>query len=265
MYVRIARFTDNPHTATSSKRDLEPAILVLQITFSIPLPSRLPRSAPFPKAYYPYQTLSALSLRRPHGGARPRRRERPTHWLGKSPVAPNPAPGSRQQFPGCEAVGEEGFRDVECSPQGLVWRIENDPWVQHVVHRRVRYHNVVSFGHANSTPHLYSMSGLAACATLATTPPTDLAFSSLSSHDSDVPPSISDAHSIGDSSGVLSEADLASDPDLPAHRHHQGVASDADAEAEIGSGTDAGGGASDCEQVTEVLSLANDDETPRRA
>ena len=87
-------------------------------------------------------------------------------------------------------------------------------------------------------------------ATLATPPPTDLDFSSLSSSD------------------VLSEADFASDPELPTHRRAlppAGSASDADADAENGSGIDAGGGASDLEQATEALSLTIDDETPRRA
>ena len=113
-------------------------------------------------------------------------------------------------------------------------------------------------------------------ATLATPPPTDLDFSSLSSHDSDLPSSLSDVQSIDGASDVLSEADFASDPESATHPRRRrrrlvppaalsGVASDADAEAETGSAlTDAA--ASDLEQATEALSLANDDdETPRRA
>ncbi len=120
-------------------------------------------------------------------------------------------------------------------------------------------------------------------ATLATPPPTDLDFSSLSSHDSDLPSSLSDVQSIDGASDVLSEADFASDLEpgasplrrraLPAPL--SAIASDADADADaetgsaLGSGTDAdadaGGGASDLEQATEALSLVNDDETPRRA
>lgn len=105
-------------------------------------------------------------------------------------------------------------------------------------------------------------------ATLATPPPTDLDLSSHASHDSDLPSSLSDVQSIDGASDVLSEEDFASDPELPAHthRHHpaplSGIASDADAEVES---TDAGGAASDLEQATEALSLANEDETPRRA
>jgi hypothetical protein len=107
-------------------------------------------------------------------------------------------------------------------------------------------------------------------ATLATPPTTDLDFSSHASHDSDLPSSLSDVQSIDGASDVLSEEDFASDPELPAHTHHRrvppaplsGIASDADAEVETGSAI---GSASDLEQATEALSLANDDETPRRA
>ena len=106
-------------------------------------------------------------------------------------------------------------------------------------------------------------------AALATPPPTDLDFSSLSSsHDSDLPSSLSDVQSIDGASDVLSEADFASDSELPTHRQALplvGSASDVDADAEHGSGIDAGGGASDLDQATEALSLTNDDETPGRA
>jgi hypothetical protein len=104
-------------------------------------------------------------------------------------------------------------------------------------------------------------------ATLATPPTTDLDFSSHASHESDLPSSLSDVQSIDGASDVLSEEDFASDPELPAHTRRRpaplsGIASDADAEVETGSAI---GSASDLEQATEALSLANDDETPRRA
>ena len=98
---------------------------------------------------------------------------------------------------------------------------------------------------------------LATRVTLATPPPTDLDFSSLSSsHDSDLPSSLSDVQSIDGASDVLSEADFASDSELPTHRRAlqpAGSASDADADAENGSGIDGGGGASDVEQARRCL------------
>jgi hypothetical protein len=103
-------------------------------------------------------------------------------------------------------------------------------------------------------------------ATLATPPPTDLELSSShASHDSDLPSSsLSDVPSIDGASDVLSEDDFASDPELPTHTHRRpaplsSIASDADAEVETGSA------GTDLDQTTEALSLANDDETPRRA
>jgi hypothetical protein len=223
-----------------------------------------------------------------------------TRWLGEVAVVLNPAQDGGYQFPGRAVAGEEGIREVERSPQRLVWWIENDTWARYVVHCCARYHNVVSFSTPSS--HLFrpahraenlllffsvrvagkdtpthrlthilrpnvTRPDPATRATLATPPPTDLDFSSHSSHDSDLPSSLSDVQSIDGASDVLSEADFASDPEDPAHPHRRlappaplsGIASEADADAETGSG------ASDLEQATEALSLTNDDETPRRA
>lgn len=49
------------------------------------------------------------------------------------------------QFPGRAVAGLEEVREVERSPQRLVWWIENDTWARYVVHCCARYHNVVSF------------------------------------------------------------------------------------------------------------------------
>jgi len=206
-----------------------------------------------------------------------------TRWLGDVAVVLNPSSDSGQQFPGRAVAGEEGIREVERSPQRLVWWIENDTWARYVVHCCARYHNVVSFSKDTPTHRLthilrpnVTRPDPVTRATLATPPTTDPDFSSsLSSHNSDM---LSDVQSIDGASDVLSEADFASDPELPAHPHRHraipaplsGIASDADAEAEtssaVGSGTDdVGGGASDLELATEALSLVNDDETPRRA
>jgi len=193
-----------------------------------------------------------------------------TRWLGEVAIVLNPGPeDGAHQFPGRAVAGEEGIREVERSPQRLVWWIENDTWARYVVHCCARYHNVVSFSKDTSTHRLthilrpnVTRPDPATRATLATPPPTDLDFSSLSSsHDSDLPSSLSDVQSIDGASDVLSEADFASDLELPAHRRAPpaGSASDADADVETGSG------ASDLEQATEALSLTNDDETPRRA
>jgi hypothetical protein len=67
-------------------------------------------------------------------------------WLGDVEVVLNPGgipPGF--QFPGRAVAGEEGIREVERSPQRLVWWIENDTWARYVVHCCARYHNIVSF------------------------------------------------------------------------------------------------------------------------
>ncbi|KAI9455441.1 hypothetical protein BJY52DRAFT_1121937 [Lactarius psammicola] len=304
-----ARFTDNPHIAVPSKRDLEPPLPTLLTTFPVPLPPYLPRSAPLPASTPPTPDAKASSagqfslslrgmrkaLRR--SGARTEALVRGvedelTRWLGEVAVVlnPAPAPDGGHQFPGRAVAGEEGIREVERSPQRLVWWIENDTWARYVVHCCARYHNIVSFSKDTPTHRLTHIlrpnatrPDPATRATLATPPPTDLDFS-LSSHDSDLPSSLSDVQSIDGASDVLSEADFASDPESPTHPHHHrraplsAVASDADADADaetgsaLGSGTDAdadadtgGGGASDLEQSTEALSLANDDETPRRA
>lgn len=284
-----ARFTDNPHIAAPSKRDLEPAIPVLQTTFPIPLPPYLPRSAPLPESVAPAPDAKASSagqfslslrgmrkaLRR--SGARTEALVRGvedelTRWLSEVVVVLNPASDGGHQFHGRAVAGEEGIREVERSPQRLIWWIENDTWARYVVHCCARYHNVVSFSKDTPTHRLthilrpnVTRPDPAARAALATPPPTDLDLSSHASHDSDMPSSLSDVQSIDGASEVLSEEDFASDLELPAHTHHRappaplsGIASDADAETETGS-------ASDLEQATEALSLANDDETPRRA
>ncbi|KAH9036722.1 hypothetical protein EDB83DRAFT_2507711 [Lactarius deliciosus] len=271
------RFTDNPHIAVPSKRDLEP-----------PLPTLLTTAGQF--------SLSLRGMRKAlrRSGARTEALVRGvedelTRWLGEVAVVLNPAldPDGGHQFPGRAVAGEEGIREVERSPQRLVWWIENDTWARYVVHCCARYHNVVSFSKDTPTHRLthilrpnVTRPDPATRATLATPPPTDLDFS-LSSHDSDQPSSLSDVQSIDGASDVLSEADFASDPESPMRLQRRRVplsdiASDADADAEtgspLGSGTDAdadvaggGGAASDLEQA-EALSLANDDdETPRAA
>ena len=160
--TRTARFTDNPHIATPSKRDLEPALPVLQTTFPIPLPPYLPRSAPLPESVAPAPDAKASSagqfglslrgmrkaLRR--SGARTEALVRGvegelTRWLSEVAVVLNPASECGHQFPGRAVAGEEGIREVERSPQRLVWWIENDTWARYIVHCCARYHNVVSF------------------------------------------------------------------------------------------------------------------------
>ncbi|KAI9442615.1 hypothetical protein H4582DRAFT_1299125 [Lactarius indigo] len=56
-----ARFTDNPHIAAPSKRDLEPPLPTLLTTFPIPLPPYLPRSAPLPASTPPAPDAKASS------------------------------------------------------------------------------------------------------------------------------------------------------------------------------------------------------------
>ena len=127
-------------------------------------------------------------------------------------------------------------------------------------------------------------------AALATPPATDGDFSSHSSYDSDaLPSSLSDVQSIDGGLDVLSESDFTSEPEFgSAHgrgvgggqRHRpveitplSDIASDVDADVEVGSVQGAGGGSDgdggddghfNLEQATGALSLTSDDETPRR-
>jgi hypothetical protein len=66
-------------------------------------------------------------------------------WLSGVEVVMNPDKESGYQFPGRTVAGLEDIREVDRSPQRLVWWIENDTWVRYVVHCCARYHNVVSF------------------------------------------------------------------------------------------------------------------------
>jgi len=221
----------------------------------------------------------------------------------RDPDAQLSRPDGQFQFPGRAVAGLEDVREVERSPQRLVWWIENDTWARYVVHCCARYHNVVSFSTFHrflsalsfllrwilSDAHAIPLSGkdtpthrlthilrpnatrpdTAARAALATPPTTDGDFSS---YDSDVPSLLSDIQSIHSGSDVLSESEFT--PDM--ERRHGGegallsdIASDADADVETGSvqggdGTVGGsGGDSDLEQATATLSLANEDEAPR--
>jgi len=200
------------------------------------------------------------------------------------------------QFPGRPVAGMEVVREVERSPQRLVWWIENDTWARYVVHCCARYHNVISFSKDTPTHRLTHIlrpnatrMDTAARAALATPPTTDGDFSSQSSYESDVPSSLSDIQSIDGGSDLLSESDFVSDlePAREHHHHHQpggrhrlshigeetaplsDIASDVDADVETGSvqGGDGGGGGggsgSDLEQATAALSLLNEDEAPR--
>jgi hypothetical protein len=135
---------------------------VLQTTFPIPLPPYLPRSAPLPESVAPAPDAKASSagqfslslrgmrkaLRR--SGARTEALVRGvedelTRWLNEVAVVLNPASEGGHQFPGRAVAGEEGIREVERSPQRLVWWIEDDTWARYIVHCCARYHNVVSF------------------------------------------------------------------------------------------------------------------------
>jgi len=246
-------------------------------------------------------------------------------WLSGVEVVMNPDGESGYQFP-CRAVaGLEDIREVERSPQRLVWWIENDTWVRYVVHCCARYHNIVSFSTffvIPLPPHFqkffYGGRGIyipitgkdtpthrlthilrpnttrpdpATRAALVTPPTTDGDFSSLSPYDSDaLPSSLSDVQSIDDGLDMPSESDFASEPEFgSAHGRGAGIgqrhgpvelaplsdiASDVDADVEIGSVQGTGGGSDgdgnggdghfNLEQATGALSLASDDETPRR-
>ena len=245
-------------------------------------------------------------------------------WLSGVEVVMNPDKESGYQLPGRAIAGLEDIREVERSPQRLVWWIENDTWVRYIVHCCARYHNIVSFstsirfvfncsvslflnvfhvGFGISIPitgkdtstlrltHILRPNATrpdpATRAALATPPTTDGDFSSHSPYDSDaLPSSLSDIQSIHSALDVPSESDYASEPEFgSAHggggqRRHLGeiaplsdIASDVDADVESGSvrGAAAGGdgdsgrdGHFNLEQATGALSLASDDETPRR-
>jgi hypothetical protein len=128
------------------------------------------------------------------------------------------------------------------------------------------------------------------CAALATPPATDGDLSSHSPYDSDaLPSSLSDVQSTDGGLDILSESDFASGPEFGSTHgrgagggqgHHpveitplSDIASDVDADVEVGSVQGAGGGRDgdgsgdghfDLEQATGALSLASDEETPRR-
>ncbi|KAI0256393.1 hypothetical protein BJV78DRAFT_1118149 [Lactifluus subvellereus] len=289
-----ARFTDNPHIAAPSKRDLELSPPALHATFPIPLPPYLPRSAPLPATVPPTPDAKAsnagqfsLSLRGMRkalrrSGARTQALVRGVEdelvrWLSEVEVVLNPG-GEPQEcrFPGRAVAGEEGIREVERSPQRLVWWIEDDAWARYVVHCCARYHNIVSFSKDTTTHRLTHIlrpnatrPDLATRTALATPPTTDVDLSSLSLDESDVPSALSDIQSIDGGSDALSESDFASDgAELPARGQRvtaslSEIASDVDADAETGSAVGDGGGDSDLEQAAEVVPLAIDDETPR--
>jgi hypothetical protein len=157
-----ARFTDNPHVAVPSKRDLEPSLPIPHTTFPIPLPPYLPRSAPLSGTVAPTPDAKAsnagqfsLSMRGMRkvlrrSGARTQALVRGVEdelmrWLGGVEIVLDPDQESGYQFPGRAVAGQEDIREVERSPQRLVWWIENDTWVRYVVHCCARYHNIVSF------------------------------------------------------------------------------------------------------------------------
>ncbi len=74
-----------------------------------------------------------------------------TRWLGEVAVVLNSSTIRGCQLPGRPMAGEEGIREVERSPQRLVWWIENDTWARYVVHCCARYHNIVSFRASSPT------------------------------------------------------------------------------------------------------------------
>ncbi|KAI0295837.1 hypothetical protein B0F90DRAFT_1811406 [Multifurca ochricompacta] len=309
-----AHFTDNPHIAIPSKHDLELSLPTLQATFPIPLPPYLPRSTPLPatvpstsdaKASNAGQfSLSLRGMRKALRRAGPRTQalvrgveDELTRWLSGVEIVLNPPSpeSSEYQFPGRAIVvvvgGQECIREIERSPQQLVWWIENDTWARYIVHCCARYHNIVSFSKDTPTHRLTHIlrpnatrpdpsTGVA----LATPPTTDIDFTSAlsSSYDSDHPSSLlSDVQSIDGGSDVLSESDFGSDVE-PVQYHRRAsplsdIASDVEADVEetvsaiggggVGTGGGSGdvgdGGDSDLEQATEALSLVNDDGTPR--
>ena len=249
-------------------------------------------------------------------------------WLSGVEVVMNPDKASGYQFPGRAVAGLEDIREVERSPQRLVWWIESDTWARYVVHCCARYYNVVSFSTSiwflpNSSPlpvfkvllwwmryihipitgkdtsthrltHILRPNATrpdpATRAALATPPATDGDSSSHSPYDSDaLPSSLSDVQSTDGGLDMLSESDFASGPEFgSAHGRGAGggqgrhpveiaplsdIASDVDADVEVGSVQGAGGGSGgdsggdghfNLEHATGALSLASDDETPRR-
>lgn len=169
----LARFTGNPHVAAPSKRDLEPSVPIPNATFPIPLPPYLPRSAPLDATVAPTPdakasnagqfSLSKRGMRKALRRSGPRTQalvrgveEELMCWLSGVEVVMNPDKESGIQFPGRAVAGLEDIREVERSPQRLVWWIESDTWVRYVVHCCARYHNIVSF--STSTWFLESFS-----------------------------------------------------------------------------------------------------------
>jgi hypothetical protein len=157
-----ARFTGNPHVAAPSKHDLEPSVPIPHATFPIPLPPYLPRSAllsatvsPTPDANATNAgqfSLSKRGMRKALRRSGPRTQalvrgveEELMCWLSGVEVVMNPDKEPGCQFPGRAVADLEDIREVERSPQRLVWWIENDTWARYVVHCCARYHNIVSF------------------------------------------------------------------------------------------------------------------------
>ena len=176
IHARTARFTGNPHIALPAKRDLELAPELPHATFPIPLPPYLPRSTPLPATVPPAPDAKAstagqfgFSMRGMRRALRGRHGAGPltqalvrgvedelVRWLRgedddvvvRDPDAqqqPLSAQDGQFQFPGRAVAGMKEVREVERSPQRLVWWIENDTWARYVVHCCARYHNVISF------------------------------------------------------------------------------------------------------------------------
>jgi hypothetical protein len=189
-----------------------------------------------------------------------------TRWLSGVEIVLNPDKEPGYEFPGRAVAGQEDIREVERSPQRLVWWIENDTWARYVVHCCARYHNIVSFstsiqyyfgrifiafsGKDTSTHRLTHIlrpnatrPDPALHAALATPPATDGDFSSHADSDG-LHSSLSDVQSIDGGLDVLSESDFAPEPDFgPARSHRQlpgdiaqlsDIASDVDADVESG-------------------------------
>ena len=67
-------------------------------------------------------------------------------WLEEGEVViQHDSEESTYDFPGRAVGGQEGVREVQRTPNRLVWWIEDDSWARFVVHCCARYYDVVSF------------------------------------------------------------------------------------------------------------------------
>jgi hypothetical protein len=162
-HLPAAFFVGNPHIIAATKKDYTLQLKPVKMTFPVPLPPYLPRTAKLPTTQTPITdpvsanagrfSLSIKGMRRDlrRGGMKVQNLVRQVEvqiieWLETVSITMNPDLVESTDY--TVVTGHpiaNSVLELSRTPQQLIWHIPDDGFARYVVHCCARFHSVVSF------------------------------------------------------------------------------------------------------------------------